>query len=79
MDHPNVPTRRVPELQQVRIWSGCLPELPRCAVEGCDRHAIEVDSFFPYLDDRNRCDFHSLAPQTLMPVRAPRRLHPHCN
>jgi hypothetical protein len=79
VDHPYVTTRRLPEAQQVRIWSGCLPELPQCSVEGCDRHAVEVDAFFPYLDDRNRCDFHSVALQALPTVRAPRRLYPHCH
>ena len=48
----------VSDQTQGPIWSGCLPERPQCAVPGCAHQAHIVDPFFPYLDDRNRCDRH---------------------
>jgi hypothetical protein len=49
-------------LSQAGIWEGCLPELPNCTVPGCQSPARTVDSFFPYLDDHNRCVEHGPMP-----------------
>ena len=42
-----------------RFWSQYFAETPLCAV--CGTVAREVDPFFPYLDDLNRCPGHPRA------------------
>ena len=45
--------------QQLNVfWSRYFTEIPTCSVSGCERIAVAVDAFFPYLDDHNRCDEH---------------------
>ena len=46
-----------------RFWSEYFAETPLCAV--CGTVASEVDPFFPYLDDLNRCPGH---PRTITPL-----------
>ena len=46
-----------------RFWSEYFAETPLCAV--CRTVASEVDPFFPYLDDLNRCPGH---PRTITPL-----------
>jgi hypothetical protein len=41
-----------------QFWGRYFAEIPVCTHVDCDRVAVEVDSYFPYLDDRNRCDEH---------------------
>lgn len=41
-----------------RYWGRLFVETPVCTVPGCDRVAHEVDAFFPFIDDYNRCDRH---------------------
>jgi hypothetical protein len=43
-----------------QFWGRYFAEIPVCTHEDCERIAHEVDPFFPYLDDRNRCDQHRL-------------------
>ena len=43
------------------FWSGVIQEIPTCTKENCGEVAVEVDSFFPYLDDYNRCKGHRLS------------------
>lgn len=31
---------------------------PCCSVPGCLHNALEIDPFYPYLDDSNRCAQH---------------------
>ncbi len=45
-----------------RFWDQYFPETPVCSHPECEGIAREVDSFFPYLDDLNRCDSHPLEP-----------------
>ena len=40
------------------FWQQYFKETPLCSREGCGNVALEVDPFFPYLDDRNRCGEH---------------------
>ena len=40
------------------FWLQFFPELPKCKEPGCQHIAMEVDTFFPYLDDNNRCYLH---------------------
>jgi len=49
------------------FWSGVIQEIPTCTRENCGEVAIEVDSFFPYLDDYNRCKGHRL-PESLKAI-----------
>ena len=42
------------------FWEKYFAETPSCTEKGCGKIAVEVDPFFPYLDDYNRCDFHRL-------------------
>ena len=42
----------------IRYWTGLFNETPLCKESGCARVATEVDAFFPYIDDYNRCDRH---------------------
>lgn len=50
------------------FWAGIFQEVPTCANENCGEVAIEVDSFFPYLDDYNRCEGHRL-PEGFLALR----------
>jgi hypothetical protein len=43
-----------------RFWQQYFPETPVCSLPECGSVACEVDSFFPYLDDLNRCENHPL-------------------
>lgn len=45
-----------------QFWGRYFAEIPVCTHQDCERIAHEVDPFFPYLDDRNRCDQHRLDP-----------------
>ena len=40
------------------FWAGIFEEIPTCTRKNCGEVAIEVDYFFPYLDDYNRCEGH---------------------
>ena len=40
--------------------AGMFQEIPTCTNGNCGVVAIEVDYFFPYLDDYNRCQEHRL-------------------
>ncbi|MDH4120573.1 MAG: hypothetical protein OEV94_02560 [Deltaproteobacteria bacterium] len=40
------------------LWEQGQPEPALCAVPGCTHQAVEIDLYFPYLDDRNRCHQH---------------------
>ena len=52
-----------------RYWNTIFSETPHCAAPGCRRVAEEVDAFFPYIDDYNRCDYHPRATDPLaMPL-----------
>ena len=56
-------TIKAPErasLQLSRFWSQYFSETPTCTCGTCDEVAIEVDPYFPYLDDFNRCIAHRL-------------------
>ena len=46
------------ERKLTSFWQNVFPEMPVCTEPGCGKVAREVDSFFPYLDDLNRCDSH---------------------
>jgi hypothetical protein len=41
-----------------QFWGRYFVEIPTCTHRGCARIAQDVDPFFPYLDDRNRCPVH---------------------
>lgn len=56
----NAPAQNTAELDV--FWSRYFQETPTCSCEGCAEVAVEVDPFFPYLDDRNRCHGHQEAP-----------------
>jgi len=43
-----------------RFWRQYFPEVPVCSLPECGGVAVEVDSYFPYLDDLNRCEDHPL-------------------
>lgn len=49
----------------IRYWNTIFVETPRCTAPGCRRVAQEVDAFFPYIDDYNRCDQHPRASASL--------------
>jgi len=52
-----------------QFWGRYFVEIPVCSHEHCARIALDVDPFFPYLDDRNRCDQHgTLRGSLLQPV-----------
>ena len=40
------------------FWANYFRETPVCSDKGCGDVAVEVDPFFPYLDDYNRCKHH---------------------
>lgn len=42
-----------------QFWGKYFAEIPMCSHEDCGRIAQNVDPFFPYLDDRNRCHEHA--------------------
>lgn len=46
------------ENQTVAYWALWYQEVPRCSEPGCQKVAVEVDTFFPYMDDNNRCWTH---------------------
>lgn len=46
---------------RARYWERYFEETPLCSVPGCARIADEVDAYFPYLDDHNRCEQHAAA------------------
>jgi len=39
-------------------WSAYFREIPTCAHDDCHEVAREVDPYFPYIDDLNRCMKH---------------------
>lgn len=49
-----------------QFWGRYFTEIPVCSHEQCARIALEIDPFFPYLDDRNRCDQHRLLVASLV-------------
>lgn len=54
-------TIKAPEQAQPALdsfWARYFSETPMCTREACGEVAIEVDPFFPYLDDFNRCARH---------------------
>lgn len=54
-------TLRAPEMainRLTRFWAAYFREIPVCTTQDCCQVAIEVDPFFPYLDDYNRCEKH---------------------
>jgi hypothetical protein len=40
------------------FWARYFHETPTCTCDACGEVAIEVDPYFPYLDDFNRCIVH---------------------
>jgi len=48
-------------IQLTAYWEQYFVETPMCSCEACCHVAVEVDPFFPYLDDLNRCDAHRVA------------------
>ncbi|MDH4246518.1 MAG: hypothetical protein OEW39_01725 [Deltaproteobacteria bacterium] len=55
-------TLRAPGKETVSLanfWEQYFKETPMCSHEGCLNVAHEVDPFFPYLDDLNRCGEHT--------------------
>ena len=48
------------ELELSSFWARYFAETPVCTCEACGNVAVEVDPFFPYLDDLNRCILHRL-------------------
>lgn len=54
-------TLKAPEgarLELSDFWARYFAETPTCTCGPCAEVAIEVDPFFPYLDDFNRCILH---------------------
>jgi hypothetical protein len=54
-------TIKAPPTLQGRLgefWQRYFQEIPTCSCEECAEVAVEVDPFFPYLDDLNRCLAH---------------------
>jgi len=43
------------------FWTRYFPEVPTCTDGDCLEVAAEVDPFFPYLDDLNRCMHHQFS------------------
>lgn len=52
------PEQAQPELSS--FWARYFSETPTCTCEACGEVAVEVDPFFPYLDDFNRCASHRI-------------------
>jgi hypothetical protein len=65
------PQQRMPPMDQIisapigsvegdlgQYWGRYFAEIPTCTHPDCERIAHEVDPFFPYLDDHNRCRQH---------------------
>jgi len=46
------------ENQLGEFWQRYFQEIPTCSCEACAEVAVEVDPYFPYLDDLNRCAQH---------------------
>jgi len=46
------------EEKLTHFWQHYFSEIPKCSEPGCERLAMEVDTFFPYLDENNRCQLH---------------------
>ena len=44
--------------QLAYFWARYFTETPTCATDGCQSIAVDVDPYFPYLDDLNRCTLH---------------------
>ena len=42
------------------FWAQYFSETPTCTCDACGEVAVEVDPYFPYLDDFNRCAAHRL-------------------
>jgi hypothetical protein len=56
-------TIKAPEQARTELssfWAQYFSETPTCTCDACGEVAIEVDPFFPYLDDFNRCVLHRL-------------------
>jgi hypothetical protein len=56
-------TIKAPEqaaMELSRFWAQYFSETPTCTCEACGEVAMEVDPYFPYLDDFNRCSAHRL-------------------
>jgi hypothetical protein len=54
-------TIKAPERARLMLssfWAQYFSETPTCTCEACGEVAIEVDPYFPYLDDLNRCISH---------------------
>ena len=54
-------TIKAPERAHLRLssfWAQYFSETPTCTCGACGEVAIEVDPYFPYLDDFNRCIVH---------------------
>lgn len=54
-------TIKAPPAQQQdlgKFWQRYFAEIPTCSCDACAEVAVEVDPFFPYLDDLNRCRDH---------------------
>ena len=54
-------TIKAPPTLQNRLgefWARYFQEVPTCSCDECPEVAVEVDPFFPYLDDLNRCKDH---------------------
>jgi hypothetical protein len=47
-----------PESALGQFWRRYFEEIPTCTCGPCARVAVEVDPYFPYLDDFNRCQDH---------------------
>lgn len=52
------PQQAQPDLST--FWAHYFSETPTCTCEACGEVAIEVDPYFPYLDDFNRCPSHRM-------------------
>jgi hypothetical protein len=54
-------TIKAPPTLQHRLgefWQRYFQEIPTCSCAECAEVAVEVDPYFPYLDDLNRCRDH---------------------
>ena len=56
-------TIKAPEQARTELssfWARYFSEIPTCTCQSCGEVAIEVDPYFPYLDDFNRCAQHRI-------------------
>ena len=53
------------QLHLTSFWARYFSEIPACTRTGCKQVAIEVDPYFPYLDDFNRCALHRKEADTI--------------